>query len=179
MAIPLDSCGLLLEEYRAYLETLRDVRIDPRLQARLSQSDVVQQTLIEAWQHVEHLQGLTPDGQRRYLRRMLVNNLLDRIDEVRAARRNPEREVPLGGGVEPVADDTSPSRRLMREEEGMKLLEAMTQLDERQRLALVLRNFHDCTLEEIARHMGCTVGAVAGLLDRALKHLRQRLPATE
>jgi hypothetical protein len=38
-----------LEEYRAYLETLTYIQIDPRLRSEFSLSDIIQNTLLEAW----------------------------------------------------------------------------------------------------------------------------------
>jgi len=52
---------------------------------------------------------------------------------------------------------------------------ALTQLSDEQRLAVILKHFHGWPLAEIAEHMDRTVSAVAGLLKRGLKRLRELL----
>src|SRR5262245_24387080 len=74
--------------FRAYLETLSHVRIDPRLRAAFGFSDVVQKTLWKAFQALDKLRLMNDSGQKRYLRRMLENTLLDQIREVTAAKRD-------------------------------------------------------------------------------------------
>jgi RNA polymerase sigma-70 factor (ECF subfamily) len=78
-----------------------------------------------------------------------------------------------------VAEDSSPSERLAKQEEAFHVLEALAQLDVRQREVLILRKYHGWTLAQVAEHLDCTFGVVAGLQARALERLRQLLPATE
>ena len=52
----------------------------------------------------------------------------------------------------------------------------LTQLPEREREALILQKYHGWTQAQIAAHLGCTAGAVAGLHARGLKRLRELLP---
>jgi RNA polymerase sigma-70 factor (ECF subfamily) len=73
------------------------------------------------------------------------------------------------------ADDSSPSEHVAEQEETIRLLEALSQLPERQREALILQRYHGWKLREIAEHLNCTVNAVAGLHANALKKLRQLL----
>jgi RNA polymerase sigma factor (sigma-70 family) len=73
-------------------------------------------------------------------------------------------------------EETSQGQRMVRQEEALRLVEALSQLDPRQREALILQKYHSWKLEQIAEHLGCTPGAVAGLHARALKALRKLLP---
>jgi RNA polymerase sigma-70 factor (subfamily 1) len=183
-----DTVNQALEEFRAYLETLTFIHIDPRLRSKFGLSDVVQDTLVEAWGDLEHIQTLDATGRKRWLRRMLVNNLLETIERWRTGRRDVRLEQSLdAAAVESscrlqswlVAEDSSPSDRLAEQEEALRLLEALSQLDLRQREALILQKYHGWTLAQIAEHLGCTVGAVAGLHARGLERLRQVLPEME
>ena len=56
---------------------------------------------------------------------------------------------------------------------------ALAGLPEPQREALVLQYWQGCTLAEIGAQLGRTPAAVAGLLKRGLKKLRQELQPDE
>ena len=120
---------------------------------------------------------------------MLVNNLLDEIARWKAQKRDVHREVPLGPSLEVAAtesscrlqswlatEDNSSSDRQAGQEEALRLLEALSKLEARQREALILQRYHGWALAQIAAHLGCTTGAVAGLHARGLKELRKHLP---
>ena len=53
--------------------------------------------------------------------------------------------------------------------------DALARLPDAQREAVTLQYWHGRSLNEIAAHMGRTPAAVAGLLKRGLKQLRQAL----
>ena len=74
-----DECNRLMEEFRAYLETLSFIQVDPRLRSEFSLSDIVQNTLLEAWRDLKRIESLDADGRKRWLRKMLVNNLKEEI----------------------------------------------------------------------------------------------------
>jgi RNA polymerase sigma-70 factor (subfamily 1) len=183
-----DAVNQALGEFRAYLETLTLIHIDPRLRSKFGMSDVIQITLLEACRDLERIQALDAEGRKRWLRRMLVNNLLEEIERWRAGRRDVAREQPLDAAASEsscrlqswlAAEDSSPGERMARQEEGLRLLEALSKLDPRQREALILQKYHGWTLAQIAGHMGCTAGAVAGLHARGLERLRLLLPDLE
>src|SRR5262249_42037052 len=79
MKPPTDAVDRVLEEYRAYLETLKNIQIDPRVRQKFGMSDIVQITLVEASRDLERIQAMDTAGRKRWLRRMLMNNLLDEI----------------------------------------------------------------------------------------------------
>jgi RNA polymerase sigma-70 factor (ECF subfamily) len=177
-----------LEEFRAYLDTLTWIQINPRLQSKISRSDVVAKTLVEAWKDLDRILALDVEGRKRWLRRMLLNNLREEIDRYLTDKRNVHRELSLDAAAAEsscridkslAADDASPSDQLAQQELELQIVEALAQLDVRQRKALILQKYHRWTLAEIAEHLGCTTGAVAGLHAAGLKKLRQYLPDTE
>jgi hypothetical protein len=100
MASANEDVNRALGQYRAYLETLSCIQIDPRLRAKFGLSDVIAQTLLEAYQAPERIRALGPEDQRRWLRRMLVNNLRDEIDRWLAAGRDVALEQPLQAAAE-------------------------------------------------------------------------------
>ncbi len=73
------------------------------------------------------------------------------------------------------ADQSSPSQRAIRQEELLRVAEAMAGLPEAQRRAIELHHLRSMPLSEIADELGTTKAAVAGLLHRGMKTLRSRL----
>jgi RNA polymerase sigma-70 factor (subfamily 1) len=173
-----DATNQALVQFRAYLETLTFIQIDPALRCKFELSDIIQNTLVEAWRDLEKLEPLNAEARKRRLRTMLVNNLLDEIDRWRAIQRDPHREQSLEAAAAEsscrlqkwlAVEDTSQGQRMVRQEEALRLLEALSQLDPRQREAVILQKYHSWKLEQIADHLGCTPGALAGLHARALR----------
>jgi RNA polymerase sigma-70 factor (ECF subfamily) len=181
-----DPVNQALVECYAYLETLSWIQIDPRLRGKFGLSDIIQNTVLEAYRDLQRIQNLDDAGRKRWLRRMLVNNLLEEIDRFRTRRRDVRLEQPLEAAADEsscrlrdwlVAEDSSPSERLLEQERALRLLEALAQLDPRQREALILQKYHGCTLAQIAEHLNCTLGAVAGLHAHGLARLRRLVPS--
>jgi hypothetical protein len=67
-----DADNQALQEFRGYLETLTFIQIDPRLRIKFDLSDIIQNTLLEAFRDLERIQTLDVPGRKRWLRRMLV-----------------------------------------------------------------------------------------------------------
>jgi RNA polymerase sigma-70 factor, ECF subfamily len=177
-----------LERYRCYLRLLAQTRLDPRLRAKLDPSDVVQQTLLEAFQGLNGFRGNTADELAGWLRQILARNLANALRDFRRDRRDVTREQDLDGllrnssvRVEAwlAAEQSSPSQRAERQEDALRLAAAVAELPEPQREVVILRHFHGSSLHEIARHVGRSPSAVAGLLHRGLQQLRGRLQEGE
>ena len=60
--------------------------------------------------------------------------------------------------------------------EAEEMADAIAALPYRQRAAIVLRFWHDCTEVEIAAALGCRPGTVGSLIHRALAELRRVIP---
>jgi RNA polymerase sigma-70 factor (ECF subfamily) len=176
-----------LERFRSYLHLLACLQMQGRGQARFDPSDVVQQTLLEAWQEGERFRGQTDAERAAWLRQVLAHNLADALRAQDRDCRDVRREQSLQAGLDQssaqlgqfLADHhSSPSRRLAREEQAVLLAEALAQLPEAQREALVLQYWHRWTLAQIGEHLQRTPAAVAGLLKRGLHRLRELLGET-
>jgi RNA polymerase sigma-70 factor (ECF subfamily) len=178
----------VVERYRQYLVMLADRQLDSRLRGKLDASDVVQQTLLEAHQNREQFRGTHEAELVAWLRKILAHNLLDAMRGLRREKRDVAREQSINAAIEQssvrlegwLADEQStPSQKFARQEEAVRLADTMAQLPNAQREALILKNWHGWTVAEIAQHMGRTSAAVAGLLKRGLKQLRQQLTESE
>jgi RNA polymerase sigma-70 factor (subfamily 1) len=184
MTLPSDDVNRALEDYRAYLETLTFIHINPRLRSKVGLSDVVQVTLLEAWGEMEHIQALDAEERKCYLRRMLVNNMIETIQKFLAQKRDYRREQTIEAVAEQssrrlidwmAAEESSLYTKLIKKEKRLRVLEALSQLPQREREALSLQMYHGWTLDEIAEYLECTANAVAGLQRRARGRLRETL----
>jgi RNA polymerase sigma-70 factor (ECF subfamily) len=172
--------GPRLERFRAYLRLLARLHLGPRLQAKLDPSDVVQQTLLQAYQALGRFRGRTDAEWVAWLRQILAHNLANAARDLGRARRDVERERSLEASSARLeawlaAEQSSPSQRAARNEDLLRLAEALEGLPDAQREAVMLHHLHGWTLDEVGRHLARGPAAVAGLIKRGLKQLRQRL----
>jgi RNA polymerase sigma-70 factor (ECF subfamily) len=180
--------GRDLEAFRDYLRLLARARLDPRLQAKLDPSDVVQQTLLEAFQAIGQTQGWTREQMLAWLRRILANNLANAVRDFGRAKRDVAREQSLEAVVRDssvrieawlAAEQSSPGEQAERAEQALRLASALARLPEAQREVVLLRHCHGWSLADISRHVGRSASAVAGLLHRGLQQVRTLLHEPE
>src|SRR5262249_31315037 len=179
---------LAVERFRSYLLLLARLQLQGRYRGKLDASDVVQQTLFDAHRQRAAFRGRTPAAMAAWLRRMLACNLADALRGLGRAKRDVGRERSLQMALDDssarletwlLADQSSPSQKAQRQEQVLRLSDAVAKLPEAQREALVLHYWEAQPLEAIARRLGRTAAAVAGLLQRGLKTLRTVLAEAE
>jgi RNA polymerase sigma-70 factor (ECF subfamily) len=114
-----------------------------------------------------------------YLYKMTKNLCLNYLRQ-----RKPERFISLdapgregeNSGPDIPDEKAITAREIMEKEElKAKIYEALNKLPESQRTAVILRRYENLDYEEIARILGCSVGAVKSLLHRAKLSLRKEL----
>jgi RNA polymerase sigma-70 factor (ECF subfamily) len=115
----------------------------------------------------------------------IANNVA--LNALRQRQRKPVVQLPIGptpsGGFDlspesKIADElrtAAPDQRLRHQELAVQVQQALAQLNERQRLAVVLNKFEDMSYEEIGQVMGLSMKAVKSLLSRARCQLRELL----
>jgi RNA polymerase sigma-70 factor (ECF subfamily) len=173
-----------LIRFHGYLSLLARLHPDRRLQGKLDLSGVVQQTLLEAFQAIEQLRGRGEAEKAAWLRRALANNLVDEMRKLAAGKRNVAQERSLQDALEQssariqdwlAAEQSSPSGVVVRQEQAVRLADALARLPENQRLAVELRHLKGHSVASVAQELNCTKPAVIGLLNRGVKKLRQLL----
>src|SRR5215469_542744 len=177
-----------LEPFRSYLEVLARVHLDRRLRGKLDPADVVQQTLLRACAAWPTLQAPEPPVIAAWLRRILARTLADVVKHYDRDRRAVDLEHSLEADLDRsasglagwlAADQTSPSQAAVRDEELLRLADALTALPEPQREVVVLKHLRGWTLQRIAEQLERSVPSVASLLRRGLEELRRRLAPEE
>ena len=173
-----------LEEFRDYLRLLTRMQLGPRWKGWLDPSDLVQQTLLEAYRQRDQFRGKGDRARGAWLRAILARNVADAIRAQGRQKRDITRERSLEAEFEAssarlgawlAAEQSTPSQQAARHEQAVLVANALARLPDSQRQALVLHYWQDCSLAEIAAHLDRTTDAVAGLLKRGLKNLRTEL----
>jgi RNA polymerase sigma-70 factor (ECF subfamily) len=146
--------------------------------------DVVQETLVEAWRHLEHLQ--MPERFDAWLNGICRNVCLRwvRTQGVAAQRQRPFSELQPSQDEGVVASDLldipdplaqDPAEELSRQDLATLLDRAMGHLPIETRKALVMHYIADLPQREIAQRLGVTLNALEVKLHRARRQLRQVL----
>ena len=185
MATP-ESSGL--DRFRSYLLVLARAGLDPRVRPKIDPSDVVQQTLLEAYAAVDQFRGETTSELAAWLRQIMARNLANLGRDFTRAKRDVRREAKAPDNPDEsnarleallAAGGSSPSRLMDRAEQLLRLATALQHLPQAQREAVELRYLNGLPLADIAQQLDRTAPAVAGLLHRGLARLRELLEESD
>src|SRR5580693_8225610 len=130
--------------------------------------DLAQQVFIRIWKSAPRYK---PTAKFTTWLFRITRNLV--FNELRRKRHfvNRVEEIP-----EPVErSEKEPDQVLLEGELQRAIQEAINQLPESQRMAIILRRYEEMPYEEIAKVMGTSVPAVKSILFRARAELRERL----
>jgi RNA polymerase sigma-70 factor (ECF subfamily) len=176
----------LLVRHRERLRKMVAVRMDRRLLGRFDPSDVVQDALADACQHLPAYLQERPVPFYPWLRHIAWKRLVDLHRHHLLARKRsvlreqvPEWTLPDESVVQ-LADrllgtGTSPSAHMLRDELRAQVRQALARLSARDREVMVMRHLEQLAIAEIAAVLGVTEGAVKVRLVRALRRLHQFL----
>jgi RNA polymerase sigma-70 factor (ECF subfamily) len=181
-----DARQQLLARHRGRLRQMVAVYLDRRLTARVDPSDVVQEALADAARRLAAFIRERPLPFYPWLRQFAWQRVLQlHRHHIVAQRRSVEREVPLDITLPNqsadalaerlIASGTSPSRRMIRDEQRRRVQDALVRLAPRDRELLVMRHLEEMSAVEIAATLGISAGAVRVRLLRALTRLRSLL----
>lgn len=172
------------ERFRSYLRLLARMQSDGRGPWAMEASDVVQMTLLKAHQARDQFRGATAGEMAAWLRAILARTLADAARAASRAKRDAGPLLSLEAAVEDSAlrlaevlpaDQPTPSRVVERAERAAALAEAIEQLPDDQREAVILKHLRGMTVDEVCAATGKSPAAVAGLLRRGLRRLRELL----
>jgi RNA polymerase sigma-70 factor (ECF subfamily) len=179
------ALGQLLERYRSYLALLARLQIKRRLQGKLDEEDLVQQTFLLAYQHFVQFRGTTEHELVTWLRRILAHSVAHAVRHYFGTKRRDlrlERQLAaeldrssriLDQGL--LAGQSSPSHQVARRERAVLLADGLARLRPDYREAVILRHLEGLSFLQVAERMGRTVDSVKKLWARALAELRNSL----
>jgi RNA polymerase sigma-70 factor (ECF subfamily) len=179
------ALGQLLESYRQYLSLLCRIQINRRLQGKLSASDVVQETFLEAHRDFTGFRGRSEPELTGWLRRILATNLANAHRHFLGVQaRDARLERALADDLDQssaaltfqvAAQQSSPSERLIRREQAVLVANALEELPGDYREVLVQRHIEGRTFPQIAEAMQRSLDSVEKLWARGLVKLRRQL----
>lgn len=176
----------LVGRHREFVRCLVRARCNGRLRTRVDSSDIVQETLLRAAQHLGQFEGRRAEEWRAWLARIAEHEVVHQLrHHVGAARRSVERERPLQPPASSgnrrsqlgqwALSQSTPSQAALHRERVLELANALGRLSGDYREVLVLRHLEGLDFAEIARRLDRSEGAVRVLWTRALKKLRGEL----
>jgi RNA polymerase sigma-70 factor (ECF subfamily) len=180
------ALAALFSEQQPRLRRWVESRLNPRLNGRMSASDIVQEIYLDAEKRLDHFRQ-RPELPFRVWLRLLADQRIVEVQRLHlgAQARDVRREVGLGqtspnssavGLAQRLADDlTSPSSAAIRQEILDLLVQAIDGMDPLDREVLTLRHFDELTNDEIALYLSIPKGTASKRYVRALGRLRMIL----
>ncbi|MGH7173836.1 MAG: sigma-70 family RNA polymerase sigma factor [Gemmataceae bacterium] len=177
----------LLATHREPLRRMIGLRLDPALAARVDASDIVQEVLLEAHRRLPEYLKNPVMPFHLWLRHMAKDHIIDAHRRHRQAqRRSLDREQPIVPAV--LADHSSyelagqlvdpeltPASEAMRREMQRRLDAAIADLDEDDRVIILLRHREQMANQDVARALGLSEAASSMRYLRAVRRLRAAL----
>jgi RNA polymerase sigma-70 factor (ECF subfamily) len=179
------ALGQLLELHRSYLTLLARVQIGRRLQGKVDEADLVQDTFLEAHRNFALFRGADVAEFLGWLRQILAANLAMLLRRYFGTQRRDvrlERELAvelddssrvLDRGL--LAPSSSPSSRAARREQAVLLAAALERLPVAYREVIILRHLEGLSFPDVAGRMSRSLDSVKNLWARALGQLRRSL----
>lgn len=173
-----EATNELLGGCRRQLLAFIRTRLGPDLRRHLEPEDVLQITLMRAFQRLHQFRGESREGLLSWLARIAQNVIRDRADYLHSRCRDADRTVPLGEAlVSMTAEVRSELSRLILSEEVGRVRKALESLDPRQQGVILLRTRDELSFQDIARRLGRSPDACRMLLARAMARLSERVRA--
>ena len=136
--------------------------------------DVAQETFLRAFRAIKGFKGQAKFSS--WLYRITLNLCRDWI---RKERRAPVSQAPEGIDIIELAGEATPSESIEdlvgRKQLGLAVSRAMALLPEEQRTAIILKEYHGLTFQEIADLLDCPLSTVKTRLYQGLTVVRKQL----
>ncbi len=179
-----NSLAELFSIYRNQLRSMIDLRLDPRLNGRVSGSDILQEAYLDAEKRIQHFAEKPDMPFYLWLRLLAAQRLVDvHRQHLGAAMRDVQREVTIDGYNVPNASSyslaahlsanvDSPSQAAMKNESRHLIEQALQSMDPIDREILALRHFEELSNDEVAKMLNLKKAAASNRYVRALERLK-------
>ncbi len=177
-----DARSRLLGAFRDYLRLLANLHVRPLLKSKFDESDIVQETCLEAFAGFEQFRG---DNERQFaawLRQILANKGAWMARRFNTEKRDARLEQRLKQHIDQSSIDlaafvpgkcSSPSHVAMGRERVAILATAIEQLRGEQKDVLVMRGLQGMSIPDVAKALGRTEASTWKLWARGLQALKE------
>jgi RNA polymerase sigma-70 factor (ECF subfamily) len=172
----------LFVRHRPYLRQMVELRLDPKVRARVDASDVVQEAHLEALRRLAAYLEKRPMPFHLWLRQIAYERTLKaRRHHLGTARRAVGREVALPDrsslilAQQLLASGSTPSQHIDRGELARRLRQAVAQLPEADREVILMRHFEGLSNQEVGCLLGVDPGTISKRHGRAMLRLHRIL----
>ena len=182
------AIDILLSRYRPRLRRMIEVRMDPRVAARVDASDIVQDAIAEAAKRLPRFPIESELPAYAWLRKLAWERLIQVHREHLGAQKRSVRQEAHSARIDPsadylatrfVAEQSSPSGRAVRRELCDRVRKALEELGPIDREVLVLRHLEQLTLREIAATLEISEAAAQSRYRRAVERAHEALADLE
>jgi len=146
-----------------------------RMVGSAAAEDAAQETFITAYRRLSSFRG---GSFRAWLLRIAANIC---CDELRHRRSRPaaslEAALEAGSPADVPSPLANPEEEALRRELGRHLQQGLATLPAEQRLAIILRDIHGLSYEELTEALGCSLGTVKSRIARGRAKMREYLMA--
>lgn len=179
-----EHLGALVAGLRDYLLLVANRELIAELRAKVSPSDVLQETFLIAQRKIASFEGKSEAELLAWLRAILLNKIQSVQQQYLGVQaRDVRREVLidfLSSSQNGLPDDIdSPSRCAMAAERRVTIDECLSRLPSEYEKVLRLRYWEQLSLDEIAQRMNRSTDAVQKLWFRAVERMKRELNRDE
>ena len=172
----------LLAYFREYVRLLARLHMKPMFNSKFDESDIVQETLMQADRAFHQFRGKTENELAAWLRQILANKGAAMARGYLTEKRNVQVEVQMHDGIDASsinianilpADVQSPSSLLSQQERSVRLATAISRVSGDKREVLILHGLQGMSIPDVAKSMGRTEASTWKLWARGLQDLRR------
>ncbi len=183
------TLGRLLELYRNYLRVIARIEIGRKLQGKVDASDIVQEAFLDAHRYYPNFRGGSEAQLLKWLREILAGTLANQVRRYFGTQaRDARLEVAISNDLDqstyglaniPVDPHSSPSQQFAKEEQSLRVAEALGKLPSDYQAVIILRHLEGLTFPQVAERMAKSLDSVEKLWLRALTKLKRSFGGSE
>ncbi len=167
-----EALNRLLDRCAGKLLALIRLRMDRALRARMESRDILNATMLKAFQRLDQFEKADGSSLMGWLARIAENEMRDQRDYHGRQRRDAAKVFVPDNGLDGLeARVRSQTSRLFLKEKLGRLEAALQALDEPHREVILLRKFEELSFPDIGKRMGKSADACRMLLARAMAAL--------
>jgi RNA polymerase sigma-70 factor, ECF subfamily len=171
-----DALGRLIEGCRAYLVAVAKRTLSPSLRTKLSGADLVQETALEAQQHIDKFVGDDLDQFLAWMRQILLHNVSNAHRHYKGTqKRRVTLETSLessGSALRLLQDQRLMPEQIAESNEMARIVEdCLLRLPTTLREVIILRNREFLSFSEIGVRIGRSTAASRKLWARGIERL--------